>query len=167
MKKQLPTPWPVRAGLLTPLVGALLALALAVSACSKQDDAKTAGQQLDSAIEKTGQAAGQAREKTESALAGTSAALKDATQHAESSAQVLAAKAGEKLDDLAVTTAVLAGFAKDPDLSILKIRVDSRGGAVTLSGSAPTPAAREKASDLAKAVQGVSAVDNRLLVSGD
>ncbi len=167
MKKQLPLPWPIRAGVPAPLlVGALLALVLAMSACSKQDDAGTAGQQLDSAIAKAGQAAEQAKEKTESALASTSAALKDATQNAESSAKVLAGKAGEKLDDLAVTTAVLAGLAKDPELSILKIKVDSRDGAVTLSGSAPTQAAREKASDLAKAVQGVTAVDNQLLVSG-
>lgn len=166
MKKQLPPLSPSRPGVPAPLlVGAVLALVLAVSACSKQDDAGTAGQQLDAALAKAGQAAEQAKEKTESALAGTSAAAKDATQNAESSAKVLAGKAGEKLDDLAVTTAVLAGFAKDPDLSILKIKVDSRDGAVTLSGSAPSQAAREKAGDLAKAVQGVKAVDNQLLVS--
>lgn len=166
MKKQLLPLSPSRPGVPAPLlVGAVLALVLAVSACSKQDDAGAAGQQLDAAIAKAGQAAEQAKEKTESALAGTSAAVKDATQNAESSAKVLAGKAGEKLDDLAVTTAVLAGFAKDPDLSILKIKVDSRDGAVTLSGSAPTQAAREKAGDLAKAVQGVKAVDNQLLVS--
>lgn len=167
MKKQLPMPFPVRPGAPAPLlVSALLALVLAVSACSKQDDARTAGQQLDLAIAKTGQAAEHAKEKTESALAGTGVALKDAAQNAESSAQVLAAKAGEKLDDLTVTAAVMAGFAKDPDLSILKIRVATRDGAVTLSGSAPTQAARDKASDIAKAVQGVNAVDNQLLVSG-
>jgi osmotically-inducible protein OsmY len=105
-----------------------LALVLAVSACGKQDDAKTAGQQLDSAISKTGQAA-------------------------------------EKIDDLAITAAVLAGLAKDSDLSILKIKVDTRNGAVTLNGTAPSEAAREKASDIANTVKGVNSVENKLIVS--
>lgn len=103
--------------------------------------------------------------KTESALANTGAALKDATQSAESSAQALAGKAGEKIDHLAITAAVLAGFAKDSDLSILKIKVDTRSGAVTLNGTAPSEAAREKASDIAKTVKGVNSVENKLILS--
>jgi len=166
MKKQAPTLSPARRGVPAPLfVTTALALVLAVSACSKQDDAKTAGQQLDSAISKTEQAAEKAKEKTENTLANTGVALKDATHNAESSAQALASKAGEKLDDLSITAAVLAGLAKDPDLSILKIKVDTRNGAVTLNGTAPTEAAREKASDMAKAVKGVNSVENKLIVS--
>jgi len=42
--------------------------------------------------------------------------------------------------------------------------VDTRDGAVTLKGSAPTSAARDKAADLAKAVKGVKSVDNKLEV---
>ncbi|MDO8720353.1 MAG: BON domain-containing protein [Polaromonas sp.] len=157
---------PARCGVPAPLlVTTAIALVLAVSACGKQDDGRTAGQQLDSAIAKTGQAAEQARGKTEQTLASTGAALKDATQNAETSAQALASKAGEKLDDLAITAAVLAGFAKDSDLSILKIKVETRNGLVSLSGSAPSEAAREKASVMAKAVKGVSSVENKLLVS--
>ncbi|MCJ7799421.1 MAG: BON domain-containing protein [Polaromonas sp.] len=167
MKKQALKLSPARRGRPAPLfVSTAFALVFAMSACGKQDDAKTAGQRLDSVIGKTEQAAEQAKEKTENALANTGAALKDATQNAESSARTLASKAGEKIDDLALSGAILAGFAKDPDLSILKIKVDSRDGAVTLGGSVPTQAAREKASDIAKAVHGVNAVDNQLLVSG-
>lgn len=166
MKNQAPKLSPARRGVPAPLfVTTALALVLAVSACGRQDDAKTAGQQLDSAISKTGQAAEKAKGKTESALANTGAALKDATQSAESSAQALAGKAGEKIDDLAITAAVLAGFAKDSDLSILKIKVDTRNGAVTLNGTAPSEAAREKASDIAKTVKGVNSVENKLIVS--
>lgn len=166
MKNKAPKLSPARRGAPAPLfVTTALALVLAVSACGKQDDAKTAGQQLDLAIAKTGQAAEKAKEKTESALANTGAALKEATQKAESSAQVLAGKAGEKIDDLAITAAVLAGFAKDSDLSVLKIKVDTRNGAVTLNGTAPSEAAREKAGDMAKAVKGVNLVENKLIVS--
>ena len=130
-------------------------LMLALSACSKQDEGKTAGQQLDSAIAKTEEAAARAKAKAESEMASAGAAVKSATQSAESSGKDMAAKAGEKIDDLTITTTVTAGFAKDPDLSVLKINVDTREGAVTLKGSAPTAAARDKAADQAKAVKGV------------
>lgn len=141
-----------------------LSLALALSACNKQDDGKTAGQQLDSAIAKTEEAAARAKAKAESEMASAGAAVRNATQGAESSGKDMAAKAGEKIDDLTITTTVTAGFAKDPDLSVLKINVDTRNGAVTLNGSAPTEAAREKAAALAKGAKGVNSVDNKLVV---
>lgn len=149
----------------TPLVVlGSLALVLALSACGKKDDDKTAGQQLDSAISKTQQTAEEAKAKTESSMASAGAALKDATQNAESSAKELASKAAETLDDVAITAAVSAGFAKDPDLSAIKINVDTKNGAVTLNGSAPTEAAREKAGSIAKAVKGVNSVENKLVL---
>ncbi len=141
-----------------------VALVLALSACGKKDDDKTAGQQLDSAIGKTDQAAADVKAKTESSMANAGTALKDATQNAESSAKELASKAAETLDDVAITTAVSAGLAKDPDLSAIKINVDTKNGAVTLNGSAPTEAARDKASSIAKAVKGVNSVENKLVL---
>lgn len=145
-------------------IAGAVALALGLSACGKQDDGKTAGQQLDSAIVKTEEAAARAKAKAESEMASAGAAMKSATQSAEASGKDIAAKAGEKIDDLTITTSVTAGLAKDPDLSALKINVDTRDGAVTLNGSAPTEAAREKAATLAKAVKGVNSVDNKLVV---
>ena len=165
MKKQPSDRSPARWHLDAPLlVASSLALVLALCACGKQDDGKTAGQQLDSSIAKTEQAAAEAKAKTESTLAKAGAALKDATQNAESSAKDVASKAAEKMDDMAITAAVSSGLAKDPDLSALKINVDTKNGAVTLNGSAPTDAARERASSIAKAVKGVNSVENKLLV---
>lgn len=141
-----------------------VSLVLALSACNKQDEGKTAGQQLDSAIAKTEDAAARAKAKAESEMASAGAAVKNMTQNAESSGRDAAAKAGAQIDDLTITTTVTAGFAKDPDLSVLKINVDTRNGAVTLKGSAPTAAARDKAASLAKTVNGVNSVDNQLVV---
>ncbi|WP_449593293.1 BON domain-containing protein [Polaromonas sp.] len=157
------------------LVLSSLALMLALSACNKSEEAKTPGEKLDSAIAKTEQAATQARlkteqsaeqakAKTEETFSNAGAALKDATKSMESSAKEAAAKAAEKMDDLTITTAVSAGLAKDPDLSALKIDVDTNDGTVTLTGSAPTQAARERASSIAKTVSGVQKVDNKLIV---
>lgn len=135
---------PASQRLSTPLVVvSSLAFVLMLSACDyKKDDGKTAGQQLDSAITKTEQAAAEAKAKTESSMA----------------------TAGAAIDDMTITTAVSAGLAKDPDLSAFKINVDTKNGAVTLNGSAPTEAAREKAGTIAKAVKGVSSVDNKLVL---
>lgn len=152
-----------------------LVLVLALSACGKQDENRTAGQQVDSAIAKTEQAAAEARAKTEQAaaeakaktettLANAGAALKDAAQKAESSAKEAASKAGEKMDDLVIAAAVSSGIAKDSDLSMLKIEVDAKDGVVILNGTAPTEAAREKATSIAKAAKGVHSVVNKLVV---
>lgn len=154
---------------LTPLV-----LVLALGACNKQGD-KTVGQKLDSVIEKTSEAAAQAKAKTEQSaeqarikteetFANAGVALKNATQKAEASIKDVAGKASEKMDDFAITTAVSAGIAKDSELSVLMIKVDTRDGIVTLTGTAPAEVVREKAGALAKAVQGVRSVDNKLVV---
>ncbi|MDB5931247.1 MAG: transport-associated protein [Polaromonas sp.] len=154
---------------------ASLSLAFAMSACNKPEDNQTVGQKIDSAIARTGQAVEQAKEKseksgeqakvkTEETFAKAGEALKNATQNAESSAKVAAGKAIEKMDDMAITTAISAELAKDPDLSVLKINVDTKDGAVTLNGSAPTEAARERASAVAKTFSGVQSVNNKLVV---
>ena len=148
----------------TLLLANALTLALALSACGKQEDGKTAGQQLDSALAKTEQAGEQAKAKTESALAKAGEALKDATQKAESSGIEAASKAGDKLDDMTITAAVSSSLGKDPDLSALKINVDTKNGAVTLNGIAPSQTAVDKASAITKATKGVRAVDNKLQV---
>lgn len=155
-----------------------LALVLALGACSKQDDNQTAGQQVDAAIAKTEQAAQQARADmersaqqakaaTESGMASAATALQDATHKAESSIKDAAGKMGDKMDDMSITASVSNEIAKDGDLSMMKINVDTKDGAVTLNGSAPNEAAREKAALIAKTVKGVQTVDNKLVVNAN
>ncbi len=66
--------------------------------------------------------------------------------------------------DAAVTVAVNAELAKDAQLSALRIDVDTLDGRVTLAGSAPSEAARDRATLVAQSVRGVTSVDNRLAV---
>jgi hyperosmotically inducible periplasmic protein len=141
-----------------------LAITGVLSACGKADDGKTAGQKLDSVLAKTEQAGEQAKEKTESALAKAGTAVKDATDKAASSSSAAASRAGDKLDDMTITAAVSSNLGNDPDLSALKINVDTKNGAVTLNGTARSQAAVNKATAIAKTVKGVNSVNNKLQV---
>jgi hyperosmotically inducible periplasmic protein len=85
-------------------------------------------------------------------------------QNAESSAKDVARNEGEKIADMTITAAVLAGLSKDADLSALNINVDTKNGAVTLNGSAPTEAVRERAGKIATTINGVESVENKLSV---
>lgn len=129
------------------------AVLLALTACNKADDGKTVGQSIDSGIAKTEQAAKDA---------GNS--LKEATKEAEAKGSQASTTMGEKIDDITITATVSTGLAKDPDLSAIKIDVDTKDGVVTLSGPAPTAAAKDKATDIAKQVKGVTSVNNKLVV---
>jgi hyperosmotically inducible periplasmic protein len=74
--------------------------------------------------------------------------------------------AGQVVDDAAITAQVKAALAADPDLSALKINVDTAQGAVKLKGEVKTIALRRKANDLAAGIKGVKSVDNQLVITG-
>ena len=146
------------------------ALALAIvalttlSACGKKDDGQTAGQKLDAAVASTEKAAAEAKAKAEVAMAKAGDAMKDATQKAEASGAKAVGSLAGKAEDAAITASISAEFAKDADLSAIKIDVDTKDGNVTLNGPAPTAAARDKATTLAKSIKGVASVSNKLTV---
>lgn len=141
----------------------IVALA-ALSACGKNDNGQTAGQKLDSAVASTSQAAAEAKAKAEASMAKAGEAMKDAAQKAEASGAKTTSSMAGKADDAAITASIASEFAKDADLSAFKIDVDTKDGNVTLYGPAPTAAARDKATLLAKSIKGVASVSNRLTV---
>jgi len=135
-----------------------------LSACGKKDDGQTAGQKLDSAVASTEKAAAEAKAKAEASMAKAGDALKDATKKAEASGANSVSSIAGKADDAAITASISAEFAKDADLSAIRIDVDTTNGNVTLNGPAPTAAARDKATTLAKSIKGVASVSNKLIV---
>ena len=68
------------------------------------------------------------------------------------------------LSDAAITTKVKARLTADPELNPFNIDVDTRNGAVTLTGRVRTQAARAEAEKLARGTQGVKSVANELEV---
>jgi len=130
------------------LISALLvAGALTVAACDGKRDDRTVGQKADTAIAK-------AEQKTEQAATEVK---KDVGQAVDT--------AGTKVKDGLITSTVNAKLAADKSLSALKIDVDTTNGRVALHGTAPDATARDRATQLASAVDGVVSVDNQLQVT--
>lgn len=71
---------------------------------------------------------------------------------------------GEKVDDAGLNVAINSALATDDELSALKINVDVTQGNVVLKGTAPNVAAKNRATQLAKAVNGVRNVNNQLTI---
>jgi hyperosmotically inducible periplasmic protein len=142
-----------------PLVPTTTAIALAatmgLAACGKQAENRTAGQNVDAAVatveKKTEQAASDVKEGMASARDAVGKAV-EAT--------------ADTVKDAAITAAINAELARDSALSAIKVNVDTNTGKVLLRGTAPTAVAREKATELAKKVDGVVSVDNQLQVGG-
>ena len=73
-------------------------------------------------------------------------------------------KAKEAIDDATITTKIKAEFAKDKQVSAMKIHVDTDKGVVKLTGTAKSPAEADKAVTIAKKVKGVSSVHNEIKI---
>ncbi len=120
-------------------ISAAVAAMLALSACNKRDD-QTVGQSVDKGV------------------ASAKAELKDAKE----ATKAAVANAGTAATDAVITTKINAALVADDQLKALKIDVDTKDGKVVLTGAAPDTGARDRATAMAKAVDGVVDVDNRL-----
>ncbi|NKI93606.1 BON domain-containing protein [Rhizobacter sp. SG703] len=146
---------------LTTTAAAVLLAGVALTGCGKRESAEsTAANSNDSVI-------AQAEQKGRDMQADASRGMDQAKQAGRDVAQDAKAatdKAGDKVADAVITTTVNAELAKDSSLSALKINVDTDNGRVALRGTAPSEAARERATQLASNVKGVVSVDNQLSV---
>jgi hyperosmotically inducible periplasmic protein len=75
-----------------------------------------------------------------------------------------AGKAGAVVTDAAMTSAVKSKLLADPDVSGLKIDVDTSNGVVTLTGDVATQAEAEAATRVARTTEGVRDVVSKLRV---
>ena len=73
--------------------------------------------------------------------------------------------AGQVAKDGSTTAAIKSRLIADKTVNALAVNVDTYAGKVTLNGTVGSYVARDQAQRLAKGVDGVVAVDNRLKVS--
>lgn len=122
-------------------ISAAVAAVFTLSACDKRDD-RTVGQTVDSGVASAKAELRDAKEATKDAAARSAVAATDAT----------------------ITTKINLALVADGQLKALKINVDTKDGKVVLTGTAPDAGSRDRATAMAKAVDGVVDVDNRLSV---
>ena len=104
---------------------------------------------------------------TVSETAATTGVDRDAAAVGESAGRKTAeaaGKAGAVVTDAALTSAVKSKLLADPDVSGLKIDVDTSNGVVTLNGTVSSRAEADRAMMLARNTEGVKSVVNRLKV---
>lgn len=148
----------------TAIATALLASTLVV-ACGERED-QTAGQRLDNAVSEAQQAGREMREDARQAGQEIRQEAREAGKELQAAGNDASNTVANNTADAAITAKVNAALAGDTQLSALAIDVDTNNGAVELKGTAPTEAARDRATTLAAAVEGVTKVDNKLTVDG-
>lgn len=126
-------------------VVAISAVVLLSAGCNRKEPETTAGEKVDNAV------------------ATTKQETKDAGNYVENKS----AGAVQTIDDAAITTALKGKYVIDSDLKAIDINVDTVNGVVTLTGAAPSAAAVEKATTVAKTVDGVKDVKNQLTVKAN
>jgi hyperosmotically inducible protein len=135
------------------LAAGLLGSVVAAIVVSNLYDDRSVGERLDAGVataaQTLDQGVGTAQQAASGVVQGTAEAMN---------------RVGDALSDANITAAVKAALATDPGLSALAIEVNTQDGVVRLEGPAPDATARERAAMIAAAPQGVSRVDNRLVV---
>ncbi len=78
--------------------------------------------------------------------------------------QSIGSKIGENVDDAALTAKVKAALLRAPDVKGTDVNVETEKGVVQLSGFVRTNAEIDRAVEIAKRVEGVKDVQNKLSV---
>lgn len=71
---------------------------------------------------------------------------------------------GTEIDDTVVTTKVKSALLADPEIKSFDLKVETRKGAVQLSGFVDSPTQIERAVSVTRSVAGVSSVENNVSV---
>lgn len=140
-----------RSGALGWVVALGVGAAVTALLVSNLNDPRTVGTQLDDTVASVRDLGNQAGQT----LADSGNAAADASRNAVNGVSTA-------IEDTAISAKVKTALAADPSLSASRIIVSTNQGIVRLDGPAPDATARERATVLAGAPQGVKGVDNRL-----
>jgi hyperosmotically inducible periplasmic protein len=71
---------------------------------------------------------------------------------------------GQAVDDTVITAKIKAAFLNEPEVKSADISVETVTGTVTLTGSVASEAQSQRANSIARAIEGVKNVENKLTV---
>ena len=87
-----------------------------------------------------------------------------ATDKVAAATERAADKTATVIDDATITTKVKAAVLAEPGLKTLQINVDTKDGRVTLAGTVDNAELKQRATQVAGAVEGVKSVSDQLTV---
>jgi len=152
------------------IASAALALfaAMTLAACDRAQteqakrDATEAGRKIEGALERTGEKIADATRKATAEVKQGASEIR--TESKDAAGKATSADTRRSLSDAAITASIKTDYLKDPDLSVLKIDVDTKDGVVVLNGVAGTAEGKQRAEKIASAIKGVREVRNHLTV---
>ena len=130
-------------------------------ACDDRTD-RSVGQKIDNALAQTKEQLTRAGDKIAQQTDRAVTAVKKSGDG--NGAPAPAPASSRPMADTAITASIKTDLLKDPDLSVLKIDVDTKEGVVTLNGLADNEEARKRAEKIAEGVKGVREVRNFLVI---
>jgi osmotically-inducible protein OsmY len=131
-----------------------------------QSKIDTAGEKTKTGVTKGVDATVDATKKTETAVEkGVGKAEQGVSKAADKTAEAVG-KVGDKASDTSVTTRVKAGFSGEKLLQDTAIDVDTTNHVVTLRGTVASDAAKARAGEIARSIDGVTRVVNEIVVRG-
>lgn len=128
-------------------------LALGLVACDQKPSAEQVGQNIDRTVDQTDQQITQATDNAEQKM-----------DQAKSTMSEKAASVGVTVADAAITAKVKSALVAEPGLKSIGIDVVTEKGVVSLFGTTVSDTSRDRATQLAAAVEGVKAVENNLAI---
>lgn len=138
----------------------LVAAGALLTGCEQRQDSASLGEKVDQAVVAAKQEGQDAKQAMSEAASSAQQSMADAAQVAQDKGHELASK----VDDAAITASIHAKLAEDKDLKVAQIDVDTKAGHVRLAGKAPNIEARERATLLAEATEGVLGVENDMRI---
>lgn len=139
------------------LAGLLAAFLL--TGCDKRSSGETVGQQVGQAVDATVASTQQAADRIQSAV-------RENAPGVQAGAEQVGSALKATFDNAALTAKVTTSLHKEGVLSNSKIDVTSKDGVVTLAGSVADEAAKAKAVEVARSVNGVTSVVDQLVLAG-
>jgi hyperosmotically inducible protein len=124
------------------VVAACLSASLGLAGCEKEGGAEEAGRKMDQTAERVG-----------NQLEATKESMDEKAE-----------AAGNYMQDSAITAKIKAEILAEPALKVLQIGVTTTDGVVTLSGTVDSQRSLERAAEVAQSNQGVTSVENNLVV---
>lgn len=126
----------------------------------------TAGEKTKTGLNKAVDATVHAARKTKEAVEKGVGKSEEGVAKAADKTSDAVGKAGDRMSDESVTTRVKAGFSGEKLLMDTAIDVQTMDHVVTLRGTVASDAAKVRAGDIARRVDGVTRVVNQILVTG-